>query len=77
MRRLEFGLPAAALGLTELAVALSRGQYLGLFAAGARTADAAKALDRDTLSRCVGAVAAKAIIGKQEAAEESASAAVE
>ena len=77
LRRLEFGLPKAALGLTELSIALSRGQYLALFAAGAGTADAAKALDQETLMRCVGAVAAKAIRGKQDAPEQSAPAAVD
>jgi hypothetical protein len=72
LRRLEFGLPAAALGLTELPVALSRGQYLALFAAGAGTAAAAKALDRETLTRCLGAVAAEAIGGKRDALQGSA-----
>lgn len=36
LRRLEFGLPADALELVGLPVALSRGQYIALFAAGAR-----------------------------------------
>lgn len=77
LRRLEFGLPAAALGLTELPVALSRGQYLALFAAGVGTAAAAKVLDRETLERSVGAVAAAAIRGKQDAPRASAAAAGE
>ena len=76
LRRLEFGLPKAALELTELSVALSRGQYLALLATGAAIADAAKALDQETLTRCVGAVAAKAIRGKQDASEQSAPAVV-
>lgn len=67
LRRLEFGLPAATLGLTELPVELSRGQYLALFAAGAGTAAAAKALDRETLTRCVGPIAADAIRSTSEA----------
>jgi helicase len=77
LRRLEFGLPAAALGLTDLSAALSRGQYLALLAAGAGTAAAAKALDRDTLTRSVGAVAAAAIRGKQDAPEGIAAATTE
>ena len=72
LRRLEFGLPAAALRLTELPIALSRGQYLGLFAAGADTGAAAKALDRETLTRAVGAVAAAAIRGAQDVPDGSA-----
>jgi hypothetical protein len=63
--------------LTELSIALSRGQYLALFAAGAGTADAAKALVQETLTCCVGAVAAKAIKGKQDAREQTAPAAVD
>jgi len=54
---LEFGLPAAALGLTELSVALSRGQYLALFAAGAGTAAAAKAMPSRPASRDASALA--------------------
>ncbi|MGO9629905.1 MAG: hypothetical protein ACLPXW_13035 [Xanthobacteraceae bacterium] len=34
LRQLEFGLPAGALPLTELPTALSRGEYLALFARG-------------------------------------------
>ena len=71
LRRLEFGLPAAALGLTELPVTLSRGQYLALFAVGAGTAVAAMALDLDTLTRSVGAIAAAAIREKHDAPEGS------
>ncbi|WP_230646756.1 DEAD/DEAH box helicase [Bradyrhizobium sp. Leaf401] len=61
LRRLEFGLPADALGLMGLPIALSRGQYLALHAAGARTIDAVRSLDPDMLERCVGKEAAKAI----------------
>ena len=66
LRRLEFGLPAAALGLTSLPMPLSRGQYLALFAAGARSSESAKALGRETLDRCVGAATAKLIAGETE-----------
>lgn len=59
LRELEFGLPKGALKLIDLPVALSRGQYLGLFAAGAGTVDAVYALDQDTLVRCVGSNVAK------------------
>ena len=53
--RLEFGLPAAAIRLTALPLALSRGQYLALFAAGCATANEVKELGMDTLTECVGA----------------------
>jgi helicase len=76
LRRLEFGLPADALGLTALPIPLSRGQYLALLAAGAGSTEAAKALDRETILRCVGASAAKAIIGQTAAAEPRAAALV-
>jgi hypothetical protein len=61
LRRLEFGLPTDALGLMGLPVALSRGQYLALAATGARSVDAVLSLGTDTLTRCVGDAAAKAI----------------
>jgi hypothetical protein len=44
-----------------LPVALSRGQYLALAAAGAQSVDAVLSFGADTLTRCVGDVAAKAI----------------
>jgi hypothetical protein len=50
LRRLEFGLPKGALKLIDLPVALSRGQYLGLFAVAASTVDAVYALDIVCLS---------------------------
>jgi len=77
LRRLEFGLPAAALGLTELPVTLSRGQYLALFAVGLGTAVAAMALDLDTLTLSVGTIAAAAIRGKQDGPEGSGAAPTE
>uniref|UniRef100_Q07NP6 DEAD/DEAH box helicase domain protein n=1 Tax=Rhodopseudomonas palustris (strain BisA53) TaxID=316055 RepID=Q07NP6_RHOP5 len=61
LRRLEFGLPTEALGLMALPVALSRGQYLALVAAGARSVDAVLSLSAETLERCVGKAAFKAI----------------
>jgi replicative superfamily II helicase len=61
LRRLEFGLPRGALKLIDLPVALTRGQYLGLFAAGAGTVDAVYALDQDTLERSVGSDVAKLV----------------
>jgi replicative superfamily II helicase len=72
LRRLEFGLPAGALGLMALPVALSRGQYLALYAAGARTVDTVLSISADTLERCVGQTAAKTI---GEIAQDAASAA--
>ena len=53
--------PAAALGLMALPVALSRGQYLSLFASGGRSVDTVVALSADTLENCVGKAATKAI----------------
>lgn len=61
LRRLEFGLPTEALDLMALPVALSRGQYLALFAAGSRSVDAVLSLSPETLEQCVGKSAAKAI----------------
>jgi helicase len=69
LRRLEFGLPAAALGLMALPVALSRGQYLALFAAGGRSVDTVVTLSPDALENCIGRAAAKRIreIGQETA----------
>jgi replicative superfamily II helicase len=61
LRRLEFGLPTEALELMALPVALSRGQYLALFAAGSRSVDAVLSLSPETLEQYVGKSAAKAI----------------
>ncbi|WP_271618956.1 hypothetical protein [Bradyrhizobium sp. CCBAU 51745] len=44
-----------------LPLALSRGQYLALAATGARSVDAVLSLGTETLTRCVGDAAAKAI----------------
>lgn len=53
--RLEFGLPAEALPLVRPGLPLSRGHYLALYAAGARTPDDVAALDEAVLARAVGA----------------------
>ncbi len=54
LSRLEFGLPAGALGLTSTPPALLRGQYLSLFAAGCATLDDARNLPAEQLIECVG-----------------------
>ena len=54
LHRLEFGLPTAALPLTEIWLPLTRGQYLALFASGCATADDAKNLTLETLVECIG-----------------------
>jgi replicative superfamily II helicase len=66
LRQLEFGLPASALGLVDLPVPLSRGQYLALLRAGADTAEKTKLLDRAELEDCVGREMAKTIAGLPE-----------
>jgi helicase len=52
-----------------LPVALSRGQYLALFAAGGRSIDTVVTLSPDALENCVGRAAAKTIreIGQETA----------
>ena len=64
--RLEFGLPTAAIPLTALPLALSRGQYLALFAAGCSTADEVNELGMDTLTECVGASVASLLRPEQQ-----------
>lgn len=54
LQRLEFGLPSAALPLTKLPVALTRGQCLALFGAGVTTRDQIISMDDDSLRQCVG-----------------------
>src|SRR5258708_16648524 len=61
LRRLEFGLPAAALGLMALPVALSRGQYLALFAAGGRRVRTPFTLNPHALEHCLRTDAASTI----------------
>lgn len=70
LRRLEFGLPTDAIGLMALPVALSRGQYLALYAEGGRSIDTVVALNADILENCVGKASAKTIreIGEEVAA---------
>ena len=55
LHRLEFGLPARALPLTDISLQLARGQYLALLAAGCATANEVKNLPLETLTECVGA----------------------
>jgi replicative superfamily II helicase len=57
LKRLEFGLPADALPLTELSIQLTRGQYLALWRSGCRTRDDIKKLDNAELQTCIGAAA--------------------
>ena len=64
--RLEFGLPTAAIPLTALPLALSRGQYLALFAAGCSTADEVNELGMDALTECVGANVASLLRPEQQ-----------
>ena len=59
--RLEFGLPADAIPLTRLPMALNRGQYLALVVAGCTTPVDVKELATETLTQCVGAVFASQI----------------
>lgn len=54
VQRLEFGLPAAALLLTNTPVRLTRGQCLALLSVGVSSADDLKKLDDDRLRQCVG-----------------------
>ena len=54
LHRLEFGLPTAALPLTDISLPLTRGQYLALFASGCATAGDAKHLTLETLAECIG-----------------------
>jgi hypothetical protein len=56
--RLEVGLPSPLLDLMQIPVALTRGQYLALSAAGVRRASDLERLDDATLARCIGALAA-------------------
>ncbi|MEY8688818.1 MAG: DEAD/DEAH box helicase [Leptothrix sp. (in: b-proteobacteria)] len=58
LRRLEFGLPAAALALIRLPVPITRGQYLALHAAGAVSVETVAALTDQQLVACVGAATA-------------------
>lgn len=58
LQRLEFGLPAAALPLTNLPLALTRGQYLGLFHAGCMKPEAVNALSGERLEACIGPASA-------------------
>lgn len=59
--RLEFGLPEAAIPLTELPVPLIRGQYLALWQAGCVAPDQVGKLDDAQLTACVGSAVAQRI----------------
>ena len=67
LRRLEFGLPAAALPLLRLPVALTRGQYLALYSAGATSIDTVDAMTEAQVQACVGK-SALALLRPPEAA---------
>jgi helicase len=58
LQRLEFGLPAGALPLTNLPLTLTRGQYLGLFNAGCLTPEAVSDLSGERLKACIGPTSA-------------------
>ena len=66
LTRLEFGLPEEALLLTEIALPLTRGQYLALFASGCTKPNEVTTLPLQTLSECIGAEGAAVL---QEAAD--------
>ena len=69
LHRLEFGLPAAALPLTEISLPLTRGQYLALFTSGCATPDDAINLTLETLAECIGAGQASVLRAKCDADE--------
>lgn len=54
LQRLEFGLPSAALALTQMEVPLSRGQYLALFNAGCTKPTEVDELSKERLRQYVG-----------------------
>ena len=72
LHRLEFGLPAAALPLTDLSLPLTRGQYLALFKFGCTNADDARNLPEETLVECIGADGASLLLAKSGADEGTA-----
>lgn len=72
LHRLEFGLPAPALPLTEISLSLTRGQYLALFELGCVTADDAGDLTLETLSKCIGAQGAALLQAKSRADDRAA-----
>ena len=55
--RLEFGLPAKALALTELPVQLTRGQYIALYNEGCSTPQDVLNLSKDKLQEYIGVLA--------------------
>lgn len=63
--RLEFGLPAEAMGLTQLHVQLTRGQQLALFNAGCSTLGDVFGLTKEKLQEFVGQQSAEELLAKQ------------
>jgi len=53
LKRLEIGLPSDALDLLNLPVQLTRGEYLALYQAGFKKADAVLSLPRETVCRYI------------------------
>ena len=68
LRRLEFGLPAAALPLTTI-LPLTRGQHLALFKVGCVSANDVKKLNLETLNECVGSETALSLRTKLDTDE--------
>jgi helicase len=63
LKRLEFGLPEAAMALTELPTLLTRGQYIALWQAGCGTCEQVAQLSEEQLIACVGPTTAQALKG--------------
>ena len=63
LERLEVGLPAAVLGLLDLPVALSRGEYMALTRAGLTTPEGVWSASGEALGRTVGVERAAQLIG--------------
>lgn len=61
LKRLELGLPEEVLPLTDLPVALTRGDYLALFREGLASIEAVLASPKEVLVQIVGATAADSI----------------
>jgi len=66
LKRLEFGLPEAALRLTELPMVLTRGQYIALWQAGCSTHEEVAQLSDGQLMACVGPTAAQLLKSPQK-----------
>ena len=68
--RLEFGLPAEALPLTEISLPLERGQSLALFASGCATVEDAMNLTVEKLAECIGVDGASLLRPKSDPVEQ-------